>query len=92
MFKSLKQGKDMALRIVLVMKVFWSFGFVSFGIVSNFVLRYSDFSPAKENDYVSPLPGALLKPPVLPVVADYASLARVIYGLYRALSRLTEAG
>jgi hypothetical protein len=92
MFKSLKQGKDMALRIVLVMKVFWSFGFVSFGIVSNFVLRYSDFSPAKENDYVSPLPGALLKPPVLPVVADYASLARVIYGLYGALSRLTEAG
>jgi hypothetical protein len=71
MFKSLKQGKDMALRIVLVMKVFWSFGFVSFGIVSNFVLRYSDFSPAKENDYVSPLPGALLKPPVLPVVADW---------------------
>jgi hypothetical protein len=70
MFKSLKHGKDIALRIVFVMKMFWSFGFVSFGIVSNFVLRYSDFSPAKENDYVGPLPGALLKPPALPVVAD----------------------
>jgi hypothetical protein len=57
MFKSLKHGKDMALRIVFVMKMFWSFGFVSFGIVSNFVLRYSDFNPAKENDYVSPFHG-----------------------------------
>jgi hypothetical protein len=57
MFKSLKHGKDMALRIVLVMKMFWSFGFVSLGIVLNFVLRYSDFSPAKENDYVSPFHG-----------------------------------
>jgi hypothetical protein len=54
MFKSLKHGKDIALRIVFVMKMFWSFGFVSFGIVSNFVLRYSDFSPAKEKDYVGP--------------------------------------
>ena len=44
----------MALRIVFVMKMFWSFGFVLLGIVSNFVLRYSDFSPAKENDYVGP--------------------------------------
>jgi hypothetical protein len=57
MFKSLKHGKDMALRIVFVMKMFWSFGFVSLGIVSNFVLRYSDFSPAKENDYVGPFQG-----------------------------------
>jgi hypothetical protein len=39
------------------MKMFWSFGFVSFGIVSNFVLRYSDVSPAKENDYVGPFQG-----------------------------------
>ena len=57
MFKSLKHGKDMALRIVFVMKTFWSFGFVSFGIVSNLVLRYSDISPAKENDYVGPIHG-----------------------------------
>ena len=35
MFKILKHGKDMALRIVFVMKIFWSFGFVSFGIVLN---------------------------------------------------------
>ena len=54
MFKSLKHGKDIALRIVFVMKMFWSFGFVSLGIVSNFVLRYSDISPAKENDDVGP--------------------------------------
>jgi hypothetical protein len=57
MSKNLKHGKDMALRIVFVMKMFWSFGFVSFGIVSNFVLRYSDISPAKDNDYVGPFPG-----------------------------------
>ena len=57
MFKSLKHGKDIALRIVFVMKMFWSFGFVSFGIVSNLVLRYSDISPAKENDYVGPFQG-----------------------------------
>ena len=57
MFKSLKHGKDIALRILFVMKMFWSFGFVLLGIVSNFVLRYSDFSPAKENDYVGPFPG-----------------------------------
>jgi hypothetical protein len=55
MFKSLRHGKDIALRIVFVMKIFWSFGFVSFGIISNFVLRYSDISPAKENDDVGPL-------------------------------------
>jgi hypothetical protein len=54
MFKSLKHGKDMAVRIVFVMKMFWLFGFVSLGIVSNFVLRYSDFRPAKENHYVGP--------------------------------------
>jgi hypothetical protein len=29
MFKGLKYAKDMALRIVFVMKMFWSFGFVS---------------------------------------------------------------
>ena len=57
MFKSLKGGKDIALRIVFVMKMFWSFGFVSFGIVSNFVVRYSDFSPAREDDYVGPFQG-----------------------------------
>jgi hypothetical protein len=54
MFESLKHGKEIALRIAFVMKTFWSFGFVSLGIVSNFVLRYSDVSPAKENDYVGP--------------------------------------
>ena len=53
MLKSLKHSKDMAIRIVFVKKMFWSFGFVSFGIVSNFVLRYSDISPAKENDVVA---------------------------------------
>ena len=47
MFKSLKHGKDMALRIVFVMKTFWSFGFVSFGIVSN-------FCSTKENHDVGP--------------------------------------
>jgi hypothetical protein len=57
MFKSLKHGKDIAVRIVFVMKMFWSFGFVSLGIVSNFVLRYSDFSRAKEKDYVGPFQG-----------------------------------
>jgi hypothetical protein len=57
MFKSLKHGKDIALRIVFVMKMFRSFGLVSFGIVSNFVLRYSDINPAKENDYVGPFQG-----------------------------------
>jgi hypothetical protein len=47
----------MAFRTVFVMKTFGSFGFVSLGIVSNFVLRYSDFSPAKEKDYVGPFYG-----------------------------------
>ncbi len=57
MFKSLKYAKDIGLRTVFVMKRFWSFGFVSFGIVSNFVLRYSNFSSAKENHYVGPFQG-----------------------------------
>jgi len=57
MVKSLRHGKDIALRIVFVMKTFWSFGFVSFGIVSSFVLRYSDISPAKANDRVGPFQG-----------------------------------
>jgi len=38
-FKSLKHAKSIAFGTVFVMKTFWSFGFVSFGIVSNFVLR-----------------------------------------------------
>ena len=29
MFKSLKHDKDIALRTVFIMKMFWSFGFVS---------------------------------------------------------------
>ncbi len=55
MLKSLKHAKNIVFGTVFVIKTFWSFGFVSFGIVSNFVLRYSNFCPAKENRYVGPL-------------------------------------
>jgi hypothetical protein len=57
MFKSLKHAKNIAFGTVFVIKTFWSFGFVSFGIVSNFVLRYSNFCPTKENHDVGPLWG-----------------------------------
>jgi len=39
MFKSLKHAKEVVPEIVFAMRRFWSFGFLSFDIVSNFVLR-----------------------------------------------------
>ena len=43
MSKCSKRPRLIVLRINWLMTKFWSFGFVSFGIVSDFVLRYSNF-------------------------------------------------
>jgi len=56
-FKRLNHAKNIGFGTVFVMKTVWSFGFVSLGIVLNFVLRYSNFSPAKEDDDVGPFQG-----------------------------------
>lgn len=58
MFKRLKHAKNITLRTVFVIETFWSFEFVSLGIVSNFVLRYSDFHPAKRALALAPSKGA----------------------------------
>jgi hypothetical protein len=47
--------KILLLGTAFVIKIFRSFGFVSLGIVSNFVLRYSNFCPTKKNHDVGPL-------------------------------------
>ena len=54
MFKGLKHAKKTLFGTVFDVETFWSFGFVSFGIVSNFVLRYSNFGSTKENHDVGP--------------------------------------
>jgi hypothetical protein len=43
MFKSSRHTKEPVFEMVFAVKTFWSFEFWSFGIVSNFVLRYSNF-------------------------------------------------
>ncbi len=48
MSKSPKHIKDKVFRIGSATRTFLSFGFSSFGIVSNFVLRYSDFHTGKK--------------------------------------------
>jgi len=54
MFKSSKHVKELVLRSVPTMRMFWSFGFWSLDIVSYFVLRYSNFK-LKEANYLSAL-------------------------------------
>ena len=57
MLKIPKHFRALALGIAIGARAFWSFEFVSFGIVSNFVLRYSNLQRVNENYYVGPFQG-----------------------------------
>ena len=50
MFKNHEHTEQQFVGILFAIREFWSFEFRSLGIVSTFVLRYSDFEP-KKKDY-----------------------------------------
>ena len=59
-------------RIKPMERVFWSFEFLSFGIVSYFVFRYSNFHQVRKKPlFVGPFQGLSSYHRSLPVVADF---------------------